>query len=480
MPAMGRDVDVERFSQRDFARFGERLRAETELLHDLVEQGAISSHAPVAGLELEGWLIDGQGRPAPRNAELLAALGSPDVVTELGRFNFELNVPPQAVAGDGLARLGADLDALWQRCRDAARALGMQAVAIGILPTVTDADLTLANLSDRARYRALNTQVQRQRHGRPTRLEIEVAEQPPLVCEHRDVMLESAATSFQVHLQLPAALAVRGYNAALVASAPLLAACGNSPLLFGRRLWQETRIPLFEQALGIGSREDGAHPPVARVGFGSGYAGWSLVECFRENLERFEPMLPLALSEPPERLPHLRLHNGTIWRWNRPLVGFDDDGRVHLRVEHRPLPAGPTVADLMAELAFAIGLVAALATDETPPEARLPFDAAAASFHAAAREGLDATLRWIDGRDWHGAALVSRLLEPAADGLARLGVDAAFAARSLRLIEARVASRRTGARWQVMALDRRRGDLAAMTLDYAARQAEGAPVHEWR
>jgi hypothetical protein len=477
---MGQDVERSRFDHRDFERFARCLRAETEHLHALEERGALSAHAPVVGLELAAWLVAAAGRPAPRNDEFLAALNCPEVVTELGRFNIELNVPPRPAAGDGLARLGEDLRSLWDRCQATAANLGLRMVAIGILPSLADSDLSMANLSDRARYRALNEQVRRQRHGRPVRLAIDGPGGESLRSEHHDVMLEAAATSFQVHLQLPTARIVRAYNAALLASAPLVAVCGNSPLLFGRRLWRETRIPLFEQALGVGTRVDGHRAPMSRVGFGSGYAGWSLLEPFRENLDRFEPLLPLTLDESPSRMPHLRLHNGTIWRWNRPLVGFDADACVHLRLEHRPLAAGPSLADTMADLAFAVGLIAGLAALPDPPEAKLPFDAAQGAFYAAARDGLAASLPWPGDVPQPAARRVLGLLPLAAGGLAALGVAGAGASAWLATIEARAATGRTGAEWQLRALDDLHGDVAGLTLAYAARQAEGLPVHRWR
>jgi len=479
MAAMGLDIASEHFEQRDFRRFEQCLKQETQALHDLVEQGALSERGPVAGLEAEAWLVDAQGRPAPRNEEFLARLDAVDVVTELARFNVEINVAPQPTEGDGLARLEADLQATWARCAGVAADMGIRLLATGILPTATDADLSLANLSDRARYRALNEQVLRQRHGRPVRLDIEGACGERLQVEHRDVMLESAATSFQVHLQMPSADSVRAYNAAMVASAPVLALAANSPFLFGRRLWQETRIPLFEQALSIGTREDGAHANVPRVGFGSGYAGYSLLECFRENLDRFEPLLPIALDEATRALPHLRLHNGTVWRWNRPLVGFDPDGQMHLRVEHRPLPAGPTLTDMMANLAFSLGLIAHLAALDRPPEQALPFDLARANFYAAARDGMAASLTWLDGRAGRAQALLLELVEPAADGLARLGVAQPLIDRWLGTVQARVVSGRNGAAWQCEAHERLGGDLGAMTRELMARQADGAPVHTW-
>jgi hypothetical protein len=478
---MGQDVVQARYGHRDFVRFGRALAAETDWLHDLVEHDGLSRHAPMAGLELEAWLVDTDGRAAPRNAEFIARCSSADVVTEIGRFNVEFNVAPQPVAGRGLARLEAELRAHWRQGREVAAAMGLQLVSIGILPSLGEAELNLGNLSEPVRYRALNQQVLRQRHGRPVRLDIEGPAGTRLQLEHADVMLEAAATSFQVHLQMPAPLAVRAHNAALIAAAPVLALAGNSPLLFGRALWQETRIPLFEQALGIGTRLDGARATLPRVGFGSGYVGWSMVECFRENAERFEPLLPVVRDEPPARLAHLRLHNGTIWRWHRPVVGFDaEDGAVHVRTEHRPLAAGPSIADMMADLALTIGLSAAFATAAEPPESRLGFEQARTNFYAAARDGLDARLVGLDGRERPAAHWLRELLPRAREGLARLDVDGDLADGWIGLLQQRLDAGRTGARWQLAQLARRGGDGRALTLDYAHRQALGEPVHAWR
>jgi gamma-glutamyl:cysteine ligase YbdK (ATP-grasp superfamily) len=476
---MGHEIDKEQFDRRDFQQFEQCLRRETQALHDLVERGGLSDRGPVAGMEVEAWLVDAQCRPAACNEAFLARLDSAEFVSELARFNVEINVPPEPTAGRGLARLDSSLQAAWAHGRRVAADMGLQLLVTGILPTATDADLSLGNLSDRARYRALNTQVLRQRHGRPVILRIEGASGERVEVGHRDVMLEAAATSLQAHLQMRSEDAVRTYNASLLASAPVLALSANSPLLFGRSLWAETRIPLFEQALAIGSREDGAQAGVARVGLGSGYAGYSLLELFRENLERFEPLLPMALDGADGTLPHLRLHNGTIWRWTRPLVGFDPDGRPHLRIEHRSMPAGPTLVDMMANLAFAIGLIAHLAASDPPPEQQLPFAQAEANFYAAARDGMAAELAWPGTAPGPAQRLLQRLVEPAADGLARLGVDPAVAERSLDVVRRRAASGRNGAAWQREAYARLGRDVQALTREMLARQTEGAPVHTW-
>lgn len=477
---MGQSVERSCFEHRDFVRFQRALSAETDWLHDLVERDQLSQHVPMAGLELEAWLVDAAGRAAPRNAEFIARCASPDVVTEIGRFNIEINVPPQPVHGLGLGRLATALQGAWAQCGAVAAGMGLRVVAIGILPSLSEAELNIANLSEPVRYRALNQQVLRQRHGRPTRLDIDGPGGARLRCEHQDVMLEAAATSFQVHMQLPAAQAVRAHNAAMIASAPVLAMAGNSPLLFGQALWQETRIPLFEQALGIGAREDARHHPLPRVSFGSGYVGYSMLECFRENLERFEPLLPVALDEPVERLAHLRLHNGTIWRWNRPVLGFDaEDGRAHFRTEHRPLPAGPSLPDMMANLAFTIGLVAAWSAEDEPAEARLPFEAARANFRAAARDGLQSHLTGLDGRPRKATTWLRQLLPVARQGLEQLQVAGTLADGWMQLLQERLDSGLTGARWQLARLDALGGERAALTLDYARRQASGMPLHRW-
>lgn len=475
---MGQEIVEQHFRHRDFARFRTRLAEETARLHGWFEADAFDPGPPRTGLELEAWLVDRDGRPAPCNDRFLAAVGRADVVHELAKFNIELNAEPQPLDDGGLARLHAGLDETWRLCVDTARHLDLGLISIGILPTLRDEDLVPANMSDSGRYRALNEQVLRARRGRP--IELDLAGPEPLRATHRDVMMEAAATSFQVHHQVSPAEAARVYNAAILASAATVAAGANSPFLFGHRLWEETRIPVFEQAVGIASEEPGLRNPLGRVGFGSGYAHWSLAECFAENAERHPVMLPLDLSEAPDRLPHLRLHNGTIWRWNRPLIGFDEAGHPHLRIEHRVMAAGPTIADMMANLVFFHGLVAAWSDADTPPESELDFATARDNFYAAARHGLDAMITGPGGtRRALRDEILDTLLPQARRGLERLGALGPYSERALMLLDRRVATGRTGAAWQKAHVREHGRDFRALTLAYAARQAEGAPVHEW-
>lgn len=476
---MGQDIASTQFSAGDFERFSKRLSAETHALVELIERGELSRREPVAGLELEAWLVDESGRAAPRNEEFLERLDTPEVVTELAQFNIELNVPPKPLAGDGLARLASDLQATWDRCRQLARSMKLQVVSIGILPTLTDAQLSLKHISNRPRYYALNEQVQRLRQGRPVRFDIEGNDGQHLRTQHDDVMLEAGATSLQAHLQAAPEVAARAYNASLIASAPTVAIAANSPYLFGQALWHETRIALFEQSLAIGTRARTGSPRLMRVSFGSGYVN-SLAECFRENEELFPVLLPIVADEAPQRLAHLRLHNGTIWRWNRPLIGFDDDGTPHLRIEHRPMSAGPTVVDMIANIAFYYGLTSSLTDAPVPPETRLAFVDARDNLYACARHGLAAEVRWLDDdRARIGELIVDTLIDLARDGLARLGVDSALAQDWLGIVEARAENGQTGAVWQRRFVKANGPDFAGLTREYAARQAQGAPVHTW-
>ena len=475
---MGDEIRHSHFTPAEAAAFRERLAGETARLSDWFETEHFSTRAPVAGCELEAWLVDGLGCPAPVNEAVLARLADPLVVPELSRFNIEFNTPPLALRGDCLARREAALDATWRAGMRAASELDVRLLMIGILPTLRESQLSPANMSPLKRYRALNAKVLELREGAPLELDIHGREQ--LHTRHGNVMLEAATTSFQIHLKVALAEAVRSYNAAILVSAPLVAVSANSPYLFGQDLWDETRIPLFEQSVAVGGFAGAAHGPLRRVSFGTGYARHSLLECFVENEQHFPVMLPMLFDEDDASLPHLRLHNGTIWRWNRPLLGFDGDGTPHLRIEHRVIPGGPTLVDEMANMALFFGLVTALVRDAMPPEQRLSFPAARDNFYTAARDGLESTVQWLDGRR-HGMAwlLRERLLPLAASGLEQLGIDGEQAGRYLDIIDRRVASGCNGAGWQRAFVARHGPDMALLTRAYGERQDSGAPVHEW-
>lgn len=476
---MGQEISQYQFTRRDFRRFRLRLRQETATLADWFREGRFAPIGGIGGFEIEAWLVDPQGQPAPLNQRFLERLGDPLVVPELSVFNIELNTPPLALRGDALRRMHANLEELWQRCQRVAAGLGATVALIGILPTLRDRDLTLDHMSDQQRYRAINDQILQRRRGRPMQLAIHGAES--LRLSQPSVMLEAAATSFQTHLQVEAAGAAAFFNAAVMLSAPLVAVAANSPLLFGKRLWEETRIPLFEQGVALAGGVRSNDPSHRRVTFGDDYVRASLLELFAENLAHYPPLLPVDLSgEPARHLPHLRLHNGTIWRWNRPLLGFEADGTPHLRIEHRVMPAGPSIPDTIANAALYYGLVHELARTLPPRGAALDFALSRANFYAAARDGLRAEVVWLGGRRLPLRQLVvEELLPLARRGLEALELDAADVTLYLDIIAARVASERTGADWQRRFLSRHGPDLTNLTLAYLDRQRSGRPVHEW-
>jgi hypothetical protein len=475
---MGQEIGRTQFTDADFTEYAECLCRETELLGEWFQDAAFSTRDRTGGFELEAWLIDAAARPRPVNAEFLAQLDDPMVVPELARFNVELNDHPQHLWGSALSRFEASLGATWTRCLRVAESMGVRLLMIGILPTLREEDLTQANMSDLRRYRALNEQVLRLREGRPLELDIQGREH--LKAVHGDVMLESATTSLQLHLKVHPRHALRAYNAAQVISAPMVAVTANSPFLFHHDLWDETRIPLFEQSVAVGGIAGASHGPLRRVTFGSGYVRDSLYECFLENQQHYPVLLPMRFNEGVERMAHLRLHNGTIWRWNRPLIGFDYDGIPHLRIEHRVAPGGPTVADVIANAAFFFGLMQALMDADTPIENCVAFSQARDNFYAAARHGLNAQVNW--GESQRGslrALLLSELLPLARGGLAALEIDTMDSEHYLGIIEQRARRAATGADWQRAWVARHGADMTALTEAYFRHQQEGQPVHEW-
>ena len=472
---MGSEVTHRYFDAEDFSRFRERLDEETTLLKALFDGDGFSQRGDVAGFELEAWLVDQAGDPLADNETFLEQLGSPLVVPELAKFNVELNGSPCALTGSVFTRLHDELVATWAKCRRTADALGCHLVTIGTLPTANEHVFVADNMSTMVRYQSLNDRIMALRDGQ--KLNIEIEGDDPLSLRHDDVMLEAAATSFQIHLQCRPRSATRDFNASLLSAAPLVAVGANSPFLFGRTLWDESRIPLFEQAVDVGQRNK------PRVTFGRGYVRESLFELFEENRTEHLILIPMVQDAPATRFNHLRFQNGTMWRWVRPLIGFDFDGQVHLRIEQRVPSAGPTLKDCVANAAFYYGLVRGMGELTEPLDAHIPFNDARENFYNAARYGLGSHVCW-----WRGGRReelsIARLIEEELLPLARAGLESLEIPSEeidtyLGIIAARTENRQNGAAWQRRWMQMNGGSLHELVAVYRSHQDTNAPVHTW-
>ena len=474
---MGQEITFSQYDAADIERFHQKLRQETELLSRFIANNTCSTCKPVAGFEIEAWLVDRKLQPAPVNELYLQTLNDPMAFPELAKFNIELNTPPMQITDQVFSDLHKQLESTWQHASQHAETLSTHLIMIGILPTLEQSTLNLDNMSDMNRYRALNEQILHSR-GRPIRLDITGHEH--LKLNHHDVMLESATTSFQIHIQLPLNIAHYFYNASIIASAPVVALCANAPFLFGKDLWHETRIPLFEQAIETGGFAGASHGPLKRVSFGSDYARDSIIECFLENLEHFPILLPEAFDSDLEAFEHLRLHNGTIWRWNRPLVGFDEDGTPHIRVEHRTPAAGPTIIDSIANAAFYYGLSKNLCDELMEKGLPLPFAQAKDNFYQAARHGLDSNIVWFDGNKQRLQQLfISELIPRAISGLESLGVARCDIDNYLNIVRQRIENKQNGSQWQRQFMQHNEANFNTLTSQYLQNQRTGKPVSTW-
>ena len=476
----------------------ERRRAATkQLLTDLralelmLERGLIESGVRRIGAEQELCLV-GQGfRPAGVVLDVLAAVDDDHFTTELGKFNLEINLDPQVFGGDCLSRLEAQLCELLGKTRAAAARCGAEVVMTGILPTIRKSDLTLAQMTPMRRYRTLSDAVNELRGGE---YEISISGADELLIRHDSIMLEACNTSFQTHFQVAGEEFADLYNIAQVVAAPVLAAAVNSPLLFGRRLWSETRIALFQQA--IDTRTSMSHTRVSlpRVSFGTQWVRRSVTELYQDDVTRFKLLVggdvetdPFAAIEQGEApaLKALCLHNGTVYRWNRACYGVTE-GKPHLRIENRYLPAGPTAVDEVANAAFWFGSLAAMRARQADVTREMVFEDASNNFWAAARLGLGAEVVWLGGRRRPVRDLICEELLPAArDGLADAGVARADIDRFLGIVQERVERDRTGAQWMLDSLTAMKGQgtqgerLSALTAAMTARQRADVPVARW-
>ncbi|MFC9113020.1 glutamate-cysteine ligase family protein [Streptomyces sp. NPDC052492] len=494
---MGEKVVAGQFDLSDRQRYREKLRRCLTGLERLLAEKRFDRPKNLMGLEIELNLAGADGMPKMLNAQVLERIASRDFQTELAMFNLEVNIAPHRLGGRVFDQLDEELRTSLAYADRKAQEVDAGIVMIGILPTLDRDDLVSSNLSDVDRYALLNDQIVAAR-GEDFTLDIDGVEQ--LSCTSKSIAPEAACTSVQLHLQVTPERFPDVWNAAQVVAAAQIAVGANSPFLFGRELWRESRPPLFQQSTDTRPPELKAQGVRPRTWFGERWVT-SAFDLFEENLRYFPALLPICDDEDPlevldrggvPSLAELVLHNGTVYRWNRPVYDIAD-GVPHLRVENRVLPAGPTVTDVVANAAFYYGLVRALAEDSRPVWTRLPFEAAAANFDAACKHGIDARFTWPRrGRlgglgEVDAVTLVREELLPLAEaGLDAWGIEPADRDRYLGVIEERCRRRVNGASWQAATFHRaldlglgRDEALAATTRRYRELTKQGDPVHTW-
>ena len=483
---MGR-LDARAVSGEELRRFEKRLFTDLRKLETLIGEERIEEGVYRVGVEQEMFLIGEGNRPAPKAMEVLKELNDPSFTTEIARFNLEANLEPMMMSGDLLSRTEKRLVEVMEAAAGAARRVGVDVCLTGILPTLRLSDMTLDNMTPLSRYHVLNEALRRLRGDEPFQLHLAGADE--IHTSHDNVMPEGCNASFQIHLQVGAAEFSRLYNLAQLITAPILACSPNSPLLFGRRLWRETRIGLFQQSLDTRGARPTERQRAARGSFGRDWVRGGVLEILRENVTHHSVLLDAgeedeADTDPP-RLSALQLHNGTVWRWNRPCYGITD-GKPHLRIESRYLPCGPTIPDEVANMALWLGLMSSLSGDRVEPDGAIPFADVAENFMAASRLGLKAELTWLDGKYWRVRdLLLEELLPRARDGLARKEVDSRDVDHYMGIVEERVRTGRSGARWILDGFEALRAHasvsecLSAITGAARRQQGAGIPVARW-
>jgi CBS domain-containing protein/gamma-glutamylcysteine synthetase len=445
------------------------------------------------GAEQELCLVDRHSKASPRAMEILAKLDDEErFTTELAKFNLEINLKPLEFKGNCLSQMEEDLQKNVDNVRKQAAEIDGEIVLTGILPTIRKVDVDLKNLTPLQRYRALCKAINKMR-GEEYELRIQGMDE--LRMKFDSPLLEACNTGFQVHLQIKPDEFVRKYNIAQAITGPVLAGAVGSPFLFGKRLWSETRIALFQQSVDTRTAGDHLRESSPRVTFGNEWVNESVLEIFKEDTARYRVMLSSEVTEDveelikngiPPQLKALQVHNGTIYRWNRPCYGVAN-GKAHLRIENRVFPSGPTVTDEMANTAFWLGLLNKMDHYYPDISEKMDFDNARLNFVAASKLGLDTTFRWIDNKRVNATDLITEELLPIArEGLEKASITGADIDNYLGIIKERVESGQTASTWMVNNYatlmkenDSKEQTLAAITSAMIKNQKKGEPVHKW-
>lgn len=488
---MGKEIKRAEYNHAHRQEYRRKVQLCLDVFETMLAQSSFDVDQPLTGMEIECNLVDADYRPAMSNQRVLAAIADPAYQTELGAYNIEFNVPPKGLRDHTVLELETDIRASMNAAESKANTGGAHIVMIGILPTLMPEHLTAGWMSESMRYAALNDSIF---IARGEDILIDIAGPERLSLQSASIAPESACTSMQLHLQVSPADFAANWNAAQVLAGPQLALGANSPYFYGHQLWAETRIELFAQATDTRPAELKTQGVRPRVWFGERWIT-SIFDLFEENVRYFPSLLPELSDEDPvaelaagrtPQLSELRLHNGTVYRWNRPVYDVVD-GRPHLRVENRVLPAGPTVVDMLANSAFYYGMLRTLTEQDRPLWTKMGFATAQTNFLEGARQGIAARLYWPGLGTVNTDELVLRELLPMAhEGLRSWGVAAEVRDRFLGVIEGRAKTRCNGASWQVSMVQAlqesgmtRPAALAEMLRRYCQHMHANEPVHTW-
>ena len=484
-------------SQNEMQRFVRALLEDVQAFEYMLTNNWFESDITRIGAEQEMALVDKSTlKPATINMEVLAKMGDqyPWCVTELAKFNLETNLSPREFSGDCLSQMEAENIDYLRIIQKYLDEFDADLILCGILPTLRKHDLEMHNLTPKDRYFALMAAIQKHLLGTSFELRVEGVDE--LLVKHDSPLLEACNTSFQVHLQVSPKEFVKMYNIAQVLAGPTIAITANSPLVFGRRLWHETRIALFQQSLDTRTTNDHMRERLPRVNFGSGWLQGDITQIYREDISRFRVLLAGAIEEDSlamikdgkvPKLRALQIHNSTVYRWNRPCYGISPNGKPHLRIENRVMPAGPTPVDATANAAFWLGAMIGMGLHYEDITKQIDFVDARDNFLKAAKFGIDTTFTWFKDKKISATELILKVLLPLAkEGLKHRKVRTSDINKYLDIIEARAKNHITGARWALRSFTALKKEvtndeaISCVTAAIIKNQKENKPVHTWK
>ena len=458
----------------------------------MLKNGLFETDKTRIGAEQEFCLVDKYAKPAGKNIEMMAKLDEEFFTTELARFNMEINATPREFLGTCLSDLENELQKNYNIATKEAEKMGIQTILSGIVPTIRKFDFSMDNLTPFDRYKALCDAINKIR-GKNFELRIQGIDE--LQSQHDSPLIEAANTGFQVHLQIKPEEFVDMYNISQAITGPVLSSATNSPFLFGKRLWNETRIALFTQS--VDTRKKGEHnrDVSPRVTFGDRWIKDSILDIYKEDLVRYRVLLNTEINEDvfamlesgkAPKLMALQVHNGTVYRWNRPCYGVGPNGKPHLRIENRVLPAGPTIVDEMANAALWLGLMVGMHKEYGDITKKMDFDDAKSNFLKAAINGLDTKFNWFNHKSVHASDLLLNELIPLAEiGLKDQNVNSNDITKYLDILKERIETGKTGSNWMLKSYGKlikqtnKEEVLAAITASSIKNQKTMVPAHKW-